>query len=543
MNQNQEIISWEQLVANIGRRNKPVEIIGLSDAAGAYAAARTYRAHRLPMLVVLDSLKRAERFCQELTVFIKDLAVPVLLFPPYPILPFKLMAYHNETAGRRIHTLYQVMESTSAPVVVTTASALMQRLMPKTELMAFAELLEVGEEIDRDGLVRKLVDGGYSRAAMVEELGDFGLRGGILDIFTPQHSDPLRIEFYGDMVESIRMFAADSQRTIRQLQEVVILPARESIMHRSQLSSVLVRVRTRAAELGLGVTAVREIVQNIKSEGVFPGMESLLADNTLPILVEPSDLLRSVTEIETQAWQGYQSAKERKQLVVEPATLYLQWSQVCDKLANYRPLAFKALDIATFEAGPRAVCRTLIKDTDHVRLALQNAAATEKPYQPLVDWLVRQKEAGVTTLLACRRPSHIRRLADTLEAYGVRAAPIEALSDMLAGQARIYLMVGEIGTGFAWPEAGFAVIGDEEIFGTAYRPLAPVKRSRAVEQLLNIEDLKIGDAVVHTDHGIGLYQGLVKLAVERSVNDYLLLTFRDGDKLYLPVERMSLVQK
>jgi transcription-repair coupling factor (superfamily II helicase) len=557
MNQNQEIISWDQLLANIGRRHKPGEIIGLSDTAGAYAAARAYRAHRLPMLVVVDSVKRAERFAQELTVLLKDLAVPVLLFPPYHILPFKLLAYHNETAGRRIHTLYQILESTSATIVVTTASALMQRLMPKTELMAFVELLEAGEEIDRDGLVRKLVDGGYNRAAMVEELGDFGLRGGILDIFTPQHSDPLRIEFYGDMVESIRMFAADSQRTIRQLEEVVILPARESIMHRSELSNVLVRIRTRAAELGLGVTAVREIVQNIKSEGVFPGMESLLpliferldtlfdylARDTLPILVEPSDLLRSAAEIETQAQQGYQSAKARKQLVVEPATLYLPWSQVRDKLAEYRPLAFKALDIATLEEGPAAVCRTQITDTDDVRLALQNAAATEKPYQPLADWLVRQKEAGVTTLLVCRRPSHIRRLADTLEAYGVRAAPIEALSDMLAGQARIYLMVGEIGAGFSWPEAGFAMIGDEEIFGTAYRPLPAAKRSRAVEQLLNIEDLKIGDAVVHSDHGIGLYQGLVKLAVERSVNDYLLLTFRDGDKLYLPVERMGLVQK
>jgi transcription-repair coupling factor (superfamily II helicase) len=557
MNQNQEIISWHQLLANIGRRHKPVEIIGLGDTAGAYAAALTYRAHRLPMLVVVDSVKRAERFAQELTDFLKDLAAPVLLFPPYHILPFKLLAYHNETAGRRIHTLYRILESTSATIVVTTASALMQRLMPKTEMMAFAELLEVGEEIDRDGLVRKLVDGGYSRAAMVEELGDFGLRGGILDIFTPQHSDPLRIEFYGDMVESIRMFAADSQRTIQQLEEVVILPARESILHRCEMSNVLVRIRTRAAELGLGVTAVREIVQNIKSEGVFPGMESLLpliferldtlfdylAGDTLPILVEPSDLLRSVAETETQTQQGYRSAMERKQLVVEPATLYLKWSQVRDKLEDYRPLAFKALDIATSGQGQAALCRTQTTDTDDVRLALQNAAATEKPYQPLADWLVRQKEDGITTLLVCRRPSHIRRLADILEAYGVRAAPMEALSDMLAGQARIYLMGGEIGDGFSWPEAGIAMIGDEAIFGTAYRPLTPAKRSRAVEQLLNIEDLKIGDAVVHSDHGIGLYQGLVKLAVERSVNDYLLLTFRDGDKLYLPVERMGLVQK
>ena len=546
-------------MAGIGRRQKPFDVIGLSDAAAAYAAARIYRAHRVPMLLVAAAAKDAERFVEEIAFYLKDLAASILFFPPYHISPFKLMAYHTETAGRRVHTLYQILESPRPPVVVTTAGALMQRLMPKQVLMDFAELLVTGEEIDRDGLVQKLVDGGYSRAAMVEALGDFGLRGGILDVFTPQHSQPLRIEFYGDLVESIRLFDADSQRTIRHLDEVVILPAREAILERSALNSVLGRIRARAAELGLPVTAVREIVQRIKAEGQFPGMESLmplifsrsdtlfdyLGGEILPVLAGPAELVRAAAETETQAWQGYQSARERNYLVVEPPGLYLSWSRVRERLDAHLPISFKALDVAADpnQRTAAVVCRTRVGDTTEVRQALQAAAAREKPFQPLADWLARQKASGVTTLLVCRRPSHIKRLVELLDGYGLQAAPIEALSDMLAGQGRIYVAGGSIASGFSWPEAGFALISDEEIFETAYRPRKAAERPKAVEQLLNIEDLKSGDAVVHSEHGIGLYQGLVKLTVERSVNDYLLLVYRDDDKLYLPVERMNLVQK
>ncbi|MFZ1985758.1 MAG: transcription-repair coupling factor [Desulfatitalea sp.] len=558
MGQNQAQISWQQLLAGLYDRKGPVDIYGLSGPAVSFAAAQIYRQHRLPLLIVAATSKAAERLVEELGFFLKDAAPPILYFPPYNLLPFKSMAYHNETAGRRVRTLYQIMEAVQAPIVVATVGGLMQQLIPKSALTQFAELVVAGEELDRDALVQKLVAGGYSRAAIVEESGDFALRGGILDLFSPLHDDPLRIEFFGDVVESIRLFSADSQRTIRNFDEVVILPAREVIITPAELNSVLGRLRARAAELGLPVTKTREMVQRIKTEGFFPGMESLLPlifprldtlldylpPATLALMVEPGELAETAAEIQCQAAQSYESAKERDHLFVEPDALYWSWSRVQERLAPHTPFAFKMLSIigAENERPAMAVCHTRSSETTDVRSALQTAGQAERPFQALADWVVRQTQAGCTVLIVCRRPSHVARLADTLASYDVRATPIHSLAEILEGRGRIYLTTGGIGAGFVWTEADFALISDEDIFGTAFRPRKVDRPAKAIE-LLNIEDLRIGDAVVHADHGIGRYEGLVKLGVERSVNDYLLIVYRDGDKLYLPVERMNTVQK
>ena len=557
MNQMQEKIYWHQLLAEIGGRREPIDLYGLHGAAAPYAAAQLYRSGRIPVLAVLPTPKAAEQFADELSLFLKDLSPTVLYFPPYNILPFKFIAYHNETAGRRIHALYQMIESGQAPVVVTTADAMMQRLLPKGELMDFAELLIAGEEVDRDALVQKLVAGGYGRAAVVEEIGDFVLRGGLLDVFSPLYADPLRIEFFGDTVESIRLFSADTQRTLRNLDEAVLLPAREAILHPSALTPLLGRVRARAAELALPVTAVRDIVQRIKSEGLFPGMESLLPlifpkldtlfdylpSNTLPILVEPGELGAAAEATESQATQCYQAAKARGQLFVEPSSLYLGWQEIRTFLDAKLPVSFKTIEVAgADQQHPTASCRVQVSETSDVRRSLQSAVNTEKPFQPLIDWLWQQKEAGANIVIVCRRPSHAPRIIDLLADYGIQATPIQALSDMVGTHGRVYVMTGWVQEGFAWPEAGLALISDEDIFGTAYRSRKSVPRQKAVE-LLNIQDLKTGDPVVHAEHGIGRYEGLVKLKIERSFNDYLLIVYRDGDKLYLPVERMNLVQK
>ncbi|MCJ8499973.1 transcription-repair coupling factor [Desulfatitalea alkaliphila] len=558
MHRNQGEISWDQLLAGLMRRADGVDVAGMTDAAAPWAIAQMYRTHRAPLLVVAATAREAEQCIEILARFLTDLAPPLLLFPPYHASAFKSLAYHNETAGKRIRTLFQMVEGVQAPLVVTTAGALLQRLIPKAVLTGYAELLAKGEEIDRDALVQKLVDGGYSRAALVEEMGDFGVRGGILDIFTPMHDDPLRIELDGDLVASIRSFDPDTQRTIRDLDEVVILPAREAVLDRGTLNAVLGRIRTRAAELGLPVTAVRDIVQRFKTEGLFPGLEGLLplifdqldtlfdylAPDTVPILLDPVDLARSAAETANQSQQGYESAKARQQLVVAPDALYLGWDRVGALLDRFKPVTFIALAVTAGRGAAETIlCRTKVSDTDDLRRRLQAGVAGEQPLQPLVDWLQVQSAAGLTVLLMCRRPSHRNRLAEGLAAYGLQANLIEAPCDMLTGRRRIYLLPGGATAGFVWPDAGIALLSDEEIFGTAYRPRKTIARPAAADQLLNIEDLKSGDLVVHSEHGIGRYEGLVKLAVDRSVNDYLLLVYRDGDKLYLPVERMGLVQK
>ncbi|MDA8140555.1 MAG: transcription-repair coupling factor [Desulfobacteraceae bacterium] len=561
MLQNQEEISWQQVLTGLNGRGSIIDVVGLPESAVVFAAAQLYRLHRRPMLVLLSMPKTAERFAEALSLFVRDLQPQILYFPPYNILPSKFMSYHNETAARRVGTLYQMVESTLPPIVITTVGGVKQRLIPKSALTGFAELLMVGQETDRDGLVQKLISGGYTRSAIVEEPGDFSVRGGILDLFPPLQEDPLRIEFFGDTVESIRRFAADTQRTRGNLEELVVLPAREAVITPGELNALLGRTRARAAEQGLPVTQLREVVQRIKAEGIFPGIESLLpliypelgtlfdylSAQTLTLLVDPGHLEATALEIDTHAAISLQQAKERQHLCVPPETLYLDWPQIQERLSAYASIAFKPFAARPVEpAGDKItplICRTTVNDTADLRQALQIAATQERPLQPLADWLTEQKHNQLTALVVCRRPSHVPRLIEMIADYGIQANAIEALADMLEQPGRIYLTTGTISQGFVWPEASFALIADEEIFGTTYRPRKAADRPKPATELLNIADMAIGDLVVHAEHGIGRYEGLVKLGVERTYNDYLLIVYRDGDKLYLPVERMNLVQK
>ena len=171
----------------------------------------------MPLLVVASSTKQAEQLIEDLRFFAGNQELPILFFPPYNILPFKFLSYHTETAGHRIRVLYQLLEETAPAVVVTTVGALLQKLVPRHEISRYAELVIAGEEIERDYLVSKLISGGYVKTAIVEEPGDFSIRGGIIDIFSPLYPDPLRIEFYGDFVESLRFFSASSQRQLKSI--------------------------------------------------------------------------------------------------------------------------------------------------------------------------------------------------------------------------------------------------------------------------------------------------------------------------------------
>ncbi len=177
--------------------------------------------------------------------------------------PFMDLADHSENAAKRIRTLYRLIADEVPMIVVTTVDALLHKIIPKQEIINYAELIEKGEEIDRDLLVKKLLCGGYVQSMIVEEPGDFCIRGGILDIFSPLYSDPLRIELFGDTVDSLRFFSAADQRTTKNILEAVILPAKEAILKTEHTDEIITRIRAQASPLGISVTNVRELVNRM----------------------------------------------------------------------------------------------------------------------------------------------------------------------------------------------------------------------------------------------------------------------------------------
>jgi transcription-repair coupling factor (superfamily II helicase) len=559
MTQNQEINSIQTLVGQISQGNRWIECTGLSGAERAYVTTKVHDSCPSAIWVILPTVKQAERFMDDLRFFTPKQNGPVHYFPPYNILPFKFISYHNETAANRIAVLYRLIEDAAQPVIVTTIDALMQKIIPREVIGQFAELVIKDEELDRDRLIDKLMCGGYIRSSIVEEPGDFSVRGGIVDIFTPLYSNPLRIEFYGDLVDSIRFFSVADQRTIRQENEAVILPAKEIVLNKSHLPQIISRVRMRAGEIGLPVTQVRSIVDHIKNVEVFPGIESLIsliypqldslfdyiADKALIVCIDPEELEKTAIEFEQQVLQNYRAACDAEKLCVEPASLYLQWNQVKKLISERQQLILKTLDVFTPEK-PKSHhpfrLKFSIHDNSEIRSTLEHSKSTEHLFKPLANWLEDQKGSGCTGIIVCRTHAQSERIKSLISPYGIQFTTVDGFPELNSNTPSFCLSIGRVSSGFVWKGESLAVITEDEIFGVKpqgkkYR--SPTPRS----QMLDLQELKRDDFIVHDDHGIGQYDGLAKLTIDGITGDFLTIVYRDGDKLYLPVDRMSLVQK
>ena len=557
MIQNQVINSLEALAEQIPQRDGPIECFGLYGSDRALLITRLYEQLHSPMFIVAPSTRSAETLLADLRFFNRTYDVPIFLFPSYNILPFKLMAYHNETAARRIHALYQLLESPRPPIVVAAAKTLLQKVIPKQEIIHYAELLMAGEEIDRERLIEKLIAGGYTHAAIVEEPGDFCVRGGILDIYCPLYSDPMRIEFFADMAESIRFFSAASQRTTQSISEAVILPAREMIMYKALLPQMINRIRSRAAELEIPLTEIRTIVDSIRDGHRFAGVENLISliypqldtvfdflpDNALVISTSNEQLTEAVKVQENHIAKNYETACLTKNLCAEPASLYLSGSQIQTLISQCKPLIFKTLEVHASRTGNDAGAlqfKAVVEDNSDLSLKLKNYREKENLLKPLADWIDANRQNELTLILVCRTDTQAQRLQSLLTPYGFQFKTAPSFEKVKIDPGTVWLCLGQVSAGFVWLAESMALVTDAEIFGLRTHRKKPL-RPRHPSELLDLQDLKKGDLVVHTEHGIGRYAGLVKLQIDGLANDFLELVYKDGDKLYLPVDRMNRV--
>ena len=557
--QNQEIISYNDLIEKLTEHQRSIECIGFSGSEKAYLIANFFLQQRVPILIVAPSTKQAEQFMEDLRFFAGNAEMPILYFPPYNILPYKFLSYHNETAGHRIRVLYQLLEGTTPSIAVTTIDALLQKLIPRHEISRYAELVIAGEEIDRDYLVSKLISGGYVKTAIVEEPGDFSIRGGIIDIFSPLYPDPLRVEFYGDFAESLRFFSASSQRQFESITEAVILPAKEVILDKQLLPNIISSIRVRANELDVPVTQTRKVIDNLRNDEALAGIESLMPliypkldtlfdyipQNSLIVNLNHEDLEKAANETEERVRNNYSAACNEKRLCVAPGSLYQKWSRASAVLLEKNPLVFKTLEVSKSQPTPPLhplKYKPTIEDNSDLSMALKNPADNENMFRPLVDWLRDKVRSGYTALAVCRTESQADRLQSLLGAYDLHMKRLEGFSDVQNARDHPRICLGQVSGGFVWPAQLLAVVTEEEIFGVRHQRRR-YTRSRPRTQLLDMQELKKDDLIVHDDHGIGQYGGLVKLKVEGLTNDFLVLVYKAGDKLYLPVDRMSVVQK
>jgi transcription-repair coupling factor (superfamily II helicase) len=508
--------AFQELAGALVRQEAgPFSLAGLTPTAKALYLVLLWQATEKPLLVLVDSNQRAEPLTEAVQTFF-DLLVsrpeigrPQLL-PALDVLPGQKLSPHNELAEQRAIGLWR-LASGAAPLTIVPAGSALQRNHAAEFYRRLALDLRTGEELPLDSIETHLQSIGYERREPVEMVGEYSIRGGILDVFPAEAARPLRIEFFGDEVESIRRFDVETQRSVSRLSEATVLP----------------------------------LVEQPRSGANYPGWEFAAAldqPREHSIVALAPDALLVLDEPEQ-----FQQASDR---------LWKRLEQVPDAgdLASanfFRPEEFAG----HIEARTRITLRELELGVDAQHVATRPSLAFHGSMQVAVAEAKTMVEQGYRVAFFAPSNGELERLADILQEYAVPfqlgLSPNEAATQYLAERAYLagpvastYLIKGHIRRGTVFVESHIAFIGSEDLFDPSDLIARPgVTKGQLSAFAADLADLKPGDCVVHVTHGVGKFLGLREIVQGDQKGDFMLLEYAGESKLYVPLTRMDLVEK
>jgi transcription-repair coupling factor (superfamily II helicase) len=501
-------------IARSSLDGRPRAVTGLSPAAKAfYVAAAAHADPKGLVVIVVPSDRDLEQVVGDVTFFLTALeglserAVEraVLPLPSHEVDPYRGMSPHFGVTSARARALHEVIKGT-ARVIVASAAALLPRISSPDRLQSVSVELKPGHDAAPALLIERLIDAGFRREDPADEHGEFAARGGILDVFPPGETLPVRIEFVGDTIESLRTYDPATQRSTAAVDQIAILPLKDVL------------------PIGHGDGADPAALD--RSATIF---DYLTRARSLRLLVSERDEVdAAVQKLEEQILRSYDEAQARGSRPPAPAALFADWTVVGDRLTQGTELAQLGVE------------GTDIRGAAQVHVRCQPSIELNGRVSEWVTEIKRLREAGETTLFVTPTPGRAERTIELLKDYDVFAVPVERADD--ARYAAVLVVIGHLSRGFRLPEAGLQIYAEADVFEEERRSLER-KRAATKAFLSDLRDLKVGDLVVHVDNGIGAFVGLKQIGVGDATQEFLELRYAGDDKLFVPVERLDLVQK
>jgi transcription-repair coupling factor (superfamily II helicase) len=546
----------------LGHWSGAKRVQGLQGGAHAYALSLAAAGADRPMLVVVAGVHEAEKLYDDVLFFLgeESSAAPlrkrVHLLPSWEVLPFENLSPHPDDVAGRLHALYKLVEE-PAPILISTPAALMQKVISRDALKQSYLYLVAGQDLARDFLLEHLAQWGFQNVPLVEERGDFSARGGIVDLFSPGYERPIRLEFDGERLESIREFNPSTQRTARVQDEMLLLPMKEFSLRGGSVDDAVRRLDERALELEMDRRERNRLLESVREGIPFPGMEFLLpyfrADlTTVFSYLPPSALiwLDGADRVEAEAerfgrlaYQRNAEAREERRLVAPPEALYLDEHQWRAELQRFSQVHGESL--VMLAASERARENTLTLESYLTTDMRQDGALHGKDASlaPLAERLRSWSREKI--VIAAPTKSDAARLSELLGHYDLAFSFVEKTAPEVLAQLDTprAIVLGHLNQGFRLPESQLVVITFDEIFGTRKRQAPGAGKHYPSHFLTSLSELKQDDFIVHLDHGIGVYRGLKFLKVAGVEGEFLHLEYQAGDRLYLPVDRINMVQK
>ena len=473
----------------------------------------------------------------------------VIAFPAWDCLPYDRASPALRVMAERLGALHALQQKPKGPqLLVTTVNAVTQRILTPFRIRQFTRRLAEGERTERDALVETLVANGYQRTDSVHDSGEFAVRGSIIDLYPAGASQPVRLDFFGDEIETMRTFDPADQRTSGKADPFVLMPASEAMLDEESIKRFRARYRER-----FGATATGDPIYQAVSEGRrLAGMEHwlpLLEDRLETLfehLSEDDILIRDSNadkafEARRESIDDYFANRERAMVAepgsyrpLDPGSFYLsskEWKAA---------IAERPIHLATAFAEPESA--TVIDfEIDGARDFAPERAANENVYEAVVRHAGKLKKGGRKIVFASYSTGARERLGGLLEDHGLKSLKQAASwQEALGTKADASMLVLPLDHGFAAP--GVAVVTEQDMLGD--RLVRRKKRRKSADAFLaELASLSPGDLVVHAEHGVGRYEGLTSIQVGKAPHDCVALEYAGGDKLYVPVENIDVLSR
>ncbi len=522
-----------------GHRSRGPAFPGSADSLALAQLAREAAARKHLLAIVSADALSAQRLADEIPWFAPDIRVALL--PDWETLPYDQFSPHHDLVSERLATLYRVSRG-ECDVLVVAATTALYRLAPPSYLAAFTFFLEHGATLDTDALRAQLALAGYQHVTQVVSPGEFSIRGGLIDLFPMGSALPYRLDLFGNDVESIKTFDVDTQRTLYPVPSVRLLPAREFPLDDAGRT----RFRSRYREVFEGDPSRSALYKDV-SNGIAPGG----IEYYLPLFFETTATLGDYLPPDAGAvlhgdvagaiahfWQDTESRYrllrgDKARPLLPPTDVFLPDDAFHGMLKPFARLEMPVANADTQATGAPVT-------------ALPTVRVDRRADDPLAALKRFLAGAAGTRVLICAESAGRREtMHQYFGEYGLAMPQVDDWAGFVDGPMPLALGVAPLHSGFAWPAAKLAFVTEAELYGGVVRGgrRDGTRRSNVDAMLRDLSELRIGDPVVHEQHGIGRYLGLVAMDLGEGQTEFLQLVYANDAKLYVPVSNLHVIAR
>ncbi|GIM30190.1 transcription-repair-coupling factor [Clostridium polyendosporum] len=548
-----ECEEFGEVLSNIEMNKFPISICGLGDSGRNYLIDGVFEKVDKSIVVVTHSDIEARNFYEDLSFYTTD----VYYFPSKEVVFYNIDAISGDLRWARLKVIKEILDNSKKKIIVTSIESFASYYTPMELYKNHRFSLSVRDEIDFKDFAKKLVECGYERMDIVDGKGQFSVRGGILDIYPPDSSIPFRVELFGDEIDSIRTFNVKTQRSVEKVEKIDIFPAKEIILDEESINEAVEKIKDELSNfIKLRDRSEKDIIDKITSV-VKSNLENLketwsfeTIDSYLPFFFKkPSDLFQYFKDYiiimdDSQRCKGkldsvifefeenYAAFLERGDILPSQGNLIMNRERIIENFNTSNIITLNPFANATDFLKPLSVCTfsQLTIHNYHGQLDL------------LIEDIREKKSKGYKTLILSGTRPRGERLVDTLMERGIESIYKDVVGEIQLGE--VIITFGNQLKGYEYPELKVCVISDKEFFGETKRKTSKKpSKQKGVAKIKSFAELKLGDYVVHVNHGIGVYKGIKQIEVEGHKRDYLDIEYEKGDKLYVPVDQLDLVQK